>query len=242
VSGGERGVLEHYSNFEGGRRTRPPGLDITCPEVPLPVHARDEVRAHPQAWSDAVRLFREGDYAAAAMAFGLIARLGPESRRARIAQASALINLGQFARAARLLQRAVQGDPADPIAAMNLATAQFCAGRLEEAIGQARVSVGLFRAAGLDVARPRHLEGLIYLEMGRLERAARSLAQGLLAHVPEDIREVTVEAVERFARHLADHPTRWVSRWRRRLSQFRRRQQCHDAAAPESGMDKDDED
>jgi len=151
------------------------------PEAPLPVHARDTARADPEAWRDAIRLYRDGDYEDAVLAFSLIARVGPQRQRALVAHASALMNIGRFASAIDLLYQALARDPSDAIASMNLATAQFCARLLPEALAHACASVELFRMADLNIARPRHLQGLIYLETGRLDRARRVLNDALTA-------------------------------------------------------------
>ena len=150
-------------------------------DAPLPVHREDAAPAGPETWRAALDRFRTGDYRSAALLFGLIARVGPRRQRARVALASVLMNLGRLPAAIQTLETALEEHPDDPIATLNLATAQYCAGLYSDALRNACAAVPLFRSADLGVARPRHLQGLIHLAVGRLDRAERLLEDALEA-------------------------------------------------------------
>lgn len=166
-------------------RDQPPrafsGTDPPADRPPLPVHGLKAGERLPADWKRATALFADGDYASAAEAFGSLARTDADPSRALVARAGALMHLGRFRPAADALEAALRLDPTDPVASMNLATAQYRLGLLPEALAGACAAAECFRAAGLNVSRPRHLQGLIYLESGRPERARLVLESALEA-------------------------------------------------------------
>lgn len=164
------------------RRKRDP-RGATAPEgQPLPVHAGDAApRPQAEAWERAVDLYRSGAYEAAAAAFARLAGVEQLRAHALAAEGSAFMCLGRFHAAVDRFEEAVRFSPADSAAALNLATALYRVGRHAEALEQSAAAVELLRLRGYSVAPARHLQGLIHLAVGRLDRARVHLADALEA-------------------------------------------------------------